>query len=65
MDYRPMTKSEAKNHHYGKGEASSSLNQALLDEFFCIIASIAVRLTKNDYRDNNTDDSTSTEVSKP
>jgi len=59
-----MAKSEAKNHYYGKGEASSSLDQALLDDFFSIIASIAVRLTKDNVRDNNGDDSTNSEVSK-
>ena len=59
-----MTKGEAKNHHYGKCEASSSLDQALLDEFLSIVASIAVRLTKVDTRDKNGDDSIKREVNE-
>jgi len=47
-----------------ENEAQPLLDQALLDEFFSIIASIAVRLTKDDDRDNNSNDSTSPEVSK-
>jgi hypothetical protein len=45
-----------------ENEAQPLLDQALLDEFFSIIASIAVRLTKDDDRYNNGDDSTSPEV---
>lgn len=59
-----MAKADTKDHNYRKGEAPSSLDQALLDEFLSIVASIAVRLTKDDGRDNNVHDSTSPEVSK-
>ena len=59
-----MTKGEAKNHHSEKCEASSSLDQALLDEFLSIVASIAVRLTKVDTRDKNGDDSIKREVNE-
>lgn len=59
-----MAKFDKKDRKLKKGEAPSSVDQALLDEFFSIIASIAARLTKDDGRDNNVDDSTSPEVSK-
>ena len=59
-----MTKFDIKYHNYRKGEAPSSLDQALLDEFLSIIASIAVRLTKVDTRDKNGDDSIKREVNE-
>ena len=59
-----MTKFDIKYHNYRKGEAPSSLDQALLDEFLSIIASIAVRLTKDDTRANNCEDSNKQEASE-
>jgi hypothetical protein len=59
-----MAKFDIRDHNYGKGEASSSLDQALLDEFLSIVASIAVRLTKVDTRDKNGDDSIKREVNE-
>lgn len=55
---------EIREVRHRKREAQPPLDQALLDEFFSIVASIAVRLTKDDDRDNNVNDSTSPEVSK-
>jgi len=46
-----------------KGEATSTLNEALLDEFFANVARITIRLTKSDARDKNTDNLTKQEVS--
>ena len=59
-----MAKFDIKDHNYRKGEATSSLDQALLDEFLSAIANIAVRLTKVDARDKNSDDSIKREVNK-
>ena len=59
-----MAKFDKTDHKLKKGEAPSSLDQALLDEFFSIIASVAVRLTKTDIRDKNADNPTKREVSK-
>ena len=58
-----MAKSDIKGHNR-TGEAPSSLDQALLDEFLSIIASIALRLTKVDTRDKNGDDSNKQEVNE-
>jgi hypothetical protein len=52
-----MTKADEKESSYKEYEALSSLNQALLDEFFSIIACIATRLTKEDSCDKNDNDS--------
>lgn len=60
-----MVKADTGEYNYKKEEAPSSFDQALLDEFFSIIAIIAVRLTKDDTRDINGDDSIKREVSKP
>jgi hypothetical protein len=59
-----MPKADNREYSHKGNEASSFLDQTILDEFFSTIASIAVRLTKDDDRDNNVDDSTSLEVSK-
>ena len=58
-----MTKPSAKDNKPEKNEATS-LDDALLEEFFSIVASIAVRLTKTDVRAKNADDPTKQEVSK-
>ncbi len=46
-------------------EAPTSADDALLDEFFSLVASIATRLTKDDTPSNNDTDSTCREVSRP
>lgn len=48
-----------------KTEVPASADEALLDEFFSLVASIARRLTKEDTRHHNSDKSTGREVSKP
>ena len=57
-----MAKFDKKAHKLKKGKAPSSLDQALQDEFFSIIASIATRLTKDDTRAKNCDNSTKQEA---
>lgn len=59
-----MAKFDKTNHKTKNSKVPSSLDQALLNEFFSIIASVAVRLTKTDVRAKNADDSTKQEVSK-
>jgi len=48
-----------------RAEAPASADEALLDEFFSLVASIAVRLTRDDTQRNNGDDSVGREVIKP
>jgi hypothetical protein len=57
-----MAKLEKTGYELEKGEAPTSLDEALLDEFFSIVASVAVRLTKDDIRANNCDESTKQEA---
>lgn len=49
-----MAKPDGKDSNPEKDEAMS-LDNALLDEFFSIVASVAIRLTKTDVRAKNAD----------
>jgi len=59
-----MAKFNKTDHKLQKGEAPSSLDQALLDEFFSIIASVAIRLTKTEFRGKNADNPIEQEVNE-
>ena len=59
-----MAKFDKTDSKLKKGEAPFSLDQALLDEFFSIIASVAVRLTKTDVRAKNADNPIKREVNE-
>jgi hypothetical protein len=59
-----MANFDQKDHKRKDDEATSTLDQALLDEFFSIIASITVRLTKDNDYGKNGDDSIKQEVNK-
>ena len=60
-----MAKANKKDYNCRENEASASLNQALLDEFFSIIASIATRLTKVNTCDKNGNEPDKGEAIKP
>ncbi len=48
-----------------RAKPPTSADEVLLDEFFSMVASIAVRLTKDDTRHDNVDDPAGREVNKP
>jgi hypothetical protein len=60
-----MIKADKKGRSYREKGALSSLDKALLDEVFSIIACIATRLTKVDSCGKNGDEPNNKEVIKP